>query len=86
MIDYNAYQPHVAQFNVTVEQRLPGNMALTVAYAGSRGAHLWTEKEGNPVLPTYVSPAGPLLVLRHSGLCQRVSVLPREPEFRRDTV
>jgi hypothetical protein len=58
LIDYNAYQPHVAQFNVTVEQRLPGSMALTVAYAGSRGAHLWTEKEGNPVLPTYVSPSG----------------------------
>jgi hypothetical protein len=58
LIDYNAYQPHVAQFNLTVEQRLPGSMALTVAYAGSRGAHLWTEKEGNPVLPTYVSPSG----------------------------
>jgi len=58
LIDYNAYQPHVAQYNLTVEQRLPGSIALSVAYAGSRGAHLWTEKEGNPAPPTYVSPSG----------------------------
>ncbi len=58
LIDYNAYQPHVAQYNFTMEQQLPAAIALTVAYAGSRGAHLWTEKEGNPVPPTYVSPEG----------------------------
>ena len=58
LTDYNAYQPHVAQYNLTLEQRLPGSIALTVAYAGSRGAHLWNSKEGNPVSPTYVSPSG----------------------------
>jgi hypothetical protein len=57
-VDYNAYQPHVAQFNLTVEQRLPGSMALTVAYVGSRGAHLWTEEDQNAIPPTYVSPSG----------------------------
>jgi hypothetical protein len=58
IIDYNAYQPHVAQFNLTVEQRLPGSMSLSVGYAGTRGAHLWTEKEGNPTSPSYVGPDG----------------------------
>ncbi len=58
LADYNAYQPHLAQYNFSIEQRLPGNMALTVAYVGSRGAHLWNSKEGNPAPPTYTSPAG----------------------------
>ncbi len=51
-IDYNANQPHMVNYNLTVERQLPGNTALSVAYVGSRGAHLWQEREGNPSIPT----------------------------------
>jgi Carboxypeptidase regulatory-like domain/TonB dependent receptor-like, beta-barrel len=51
-IDYNAYQPHLVQYNLTVDHQFPANMALSVSYAGSRGAHLWTITDGNPELPS----------------------------------
>lgn len=41
----------MAQYNLTVQQQLPGRMALTVGYAGSRGIHLRRVVEGNPVIP-----------------------------------
>jgi hypothetical protein len=50
----NEYRPkttYMAQYNVTVQQQLPGHMALTVAYVGSRGIHLRRVVEGNPVIP-----------------------------------
>jgi hypothetical protein len=54
-INYNAYQPDLFQYNLTVEHQFPGNTLLSVSYAGSRGAHLWTVEEGNPRIPTYVN-------------------------------
>src|ERR1019366_5375329 len=54
-IDYNAYQPHLMQYNLTVERQLPANLMLSISYAGSRGAHLWTVQEGNPKIPTIVN-------------------------------
>jgi len=53
-INYHAYQPHVVQYNLTVQRELPRNMAVSVAYVGSRAAHLWEEVEGNPTNPTAV--------------------------------
>ena len=44
-------QPHILQYNLTVERQLPWSMALTVAYAGSRGLDLPQYTEGNPTLP-----------------------------------
>jgi len=55
-VDYNSYQPHMLQYNLSIEQRLPANMALTAAYVHTRGAHLFTVREGNPGIPTYVGP------------------------------
>ena len=54
-INYNAYQPHLMQYNLTVEHQFPGNMLLSVSYAGSRGVHLWTVEEGDPEIPTVVN-------------------------------
>ncbi len=52
MIDYNLKQPSLNQFNLTVERQLPGNMVLTVTYAGSLGRHIIDSgMEGNPIVP-----------------------------------
>ncbi|MSO21393.1 MAG: TonB-dependent receptor [Acidobacteria bacterium] len=46
--DYHVQQPHMLQYNLTVERQLPYDMGFTVAYAGSRGLNLLQAKEGNP--------------------------------------
>jgi hypothetical protein len=51
-VNYHANQPHVVQYNLSVQRQLPRNTAISVAYAGSIGAHLWQYIEGNPVPPT----------------------------------
>ena len=58
LIDYNAYQPHVSQYNFTIEQssRRHRSYRRLCGLAGS--PPLEFEKEGNPVPPTYVSPEG----------------------------
>ena len=38
-------------YNFTVERQLPYEMALSLAYAGSRGLNLISNKEGNPPVP-----------------------------------
>jgi hypothetical protein len=48
---YHAKQPYMGQYNLSIERQLPGNMALNVAYVGSRGIHLWSVEEGNPNVP-----------------------------------
>jgi len=50
---YNASQPRVTQYNLTVERQLPGNTSLSVAFAGSRGAHLWTSEQANPPITNF---------------------------------
>ena len=49
---YNMRQPHLLAYNMAVEEQLPGSMALTLAYAGSRGIDLMQLNDGNPELPT----------------------------------
>jgi hypothetical protein len=51
LLDYNLQQPHMLDYNLTVERQLPGRMGLTVGYAGSRGIHIPREREGNPSIP-----------------------------------
>ena len=48
-IDYHLQQPRLLSYNFTVEQQLPWQTGLTVAYAGSRGMHLVQNQEGNPI-------------------------------------
>ena len=50
-IDYNLQQPHLMQYNLTVEHQLPWGMGATLAYGGSRGINLMQTKEGNPRFP-----------------------------------
>ena len=46
------------QYNASVEQQLPWNMALGVAYVGNHGIHLPMVRDGNPILPTSFGPCG----------------------------
>ena len=52
IIDYNLAAPNMWHYNVAVERELLANMALTVAYAGSRGVNLIRTAEGNPRTPS----------------------------------
>jgi hypothetical protein len=46
------------QYNASVQQQLPWNMALGVAYVGNHGVHLPMVRDGNPVPPTSFGPCG----------------------------
>lgn len=52
-INRNYKSPRMYDFNLSVERKLPLNTILSVAYAGSRGLHLWQpQREINPNCPT----------------------------------
>ena len=52
-VNYNYKQPRMYDFNLAVERQLPWDTILSVAYAGSRGVHLWQPiSEDNPDCPT----------------------------------
>ncbi|MEQ1947696.1 MAG: TonB-dependent receptor [Bryobacteraceae bacterium] len=55
LIDYNMKQPHLLQYNVSVQRQLPWGLAMTAAYVGSRGLNLNRTIEGNPILPTILA-------------------------------
>jgi hypothetical protein len=48
MFEYRYKQPRLVTENLAVEQQLPWSMSLNIAYAGSRGIHLVSNREGNP--------------------------------------
>ena len=52
--DYNAINPYVYQYNLTLQRQLPKNTAISIAYVGTQGEHLWQEVEGNPIQPTAI--------------------------------
>jgi hypothetical protein len=47
VIPLNFYNPYVESFNVAVQQTLPANFTLTVAYVGNHGVHLSTGQNIN---------------------------------------
>jgi hypothetical protein len=57
-MDYNFKSPYMVQYTVSVQQQLPWNMALGVAYVGNHGVHLATIRDGNPIFPTSTGPCG----------------------------
>ena len=69
---YLMNQPHMLQYNLAVEQQLPGSMALSVAYAGSRGINLMQLHELNPVIPNSI-PSGGICVGAPSGTTSNLS-------------
>jgi hypothetical protein len=52
---YTQSQPHMLGYNLSVQREIPGNMAVTVAYAGSRGISLTGTIEGDPTIPQIVN-------------------------------
>jgi len=57
-MDYNFKSPYMVQYTVSVQQQLPWNMAVGVAYVGNHGVHLPSIREGNPIFPTSFGPCG----------------------------
>jgi hypothetical protein len=57
-VDYNAKSPYMIQYNLSVEQQLPFDMGLTVAYVGNRGVHLFSVRDSNPIIPTSFGTCG----------------------------
>jgi hypothetical protein len=57
-MDYNYKSPYMIQYTASVQQQLPWNMALGVAYVGNHGVHLATIRDGNPIFPTSTGPCG----------------------------
>lgn len=58
IVDYDLGQPTLYQYNLEVQQQLPGGTVLTVGYVGSRGLHLYQLREANPVAPIGLTPSG----------------------------
>jgi len=57
-IDYNWQSSNMLQWNASVQQQLPWNMALSVGYVGNRGLHIPTVRESNPIIPTSFGACG----------------------------
>jgi Carboxypeptidase regulatory-like domain/TonB-dependent Receptor Plug Domain/TonB dependent receptor len=55
-VDYHAdHTPHMYQWNFNIQRQLFESTTLTVGYVGSRGLHLYTARDVNPVLPSVVN-------------------------------
>lgn len=48
---FHVKQPYSVQYNLSVEQQLPGNMAMTLSYVGTRGIHLYQRVDPNAPAP-----------------------------------
>jgi hypothetical protein len=57
---WNLKQPQMLQYNLALERQLPWNLALSVAYGGSRGTHIMSTVEGNPTIPTSIVSGQPV--------------------------
>ncbi|HVB33068.1 MAG TPA: TonB-dependent receptor [Patescibacteria group bacterium] len=57
-VQYNAKSPYMVDWNLSIQQELPFQVGLTVAYVGDRGVHLWDYWDSNPVFPTSFGSCG----------------------------
>ena len=69
-VDYHSKSPYMIQYNMSIQQQLPWDMALGVAYVGDRGVHLFTIKDSNSYLPTSTGPCGDPASLCVNGVVQ----------------
>jgi outer membrane receptor protein involved in Fe transport len=53
--------PYMVQWNFNIQRQIMSNTTLTVAYQGSRGVHLFTSPDQNPVIPKCCSSDGRLI-------------------------
>jgi hypothetical protein len=51
-VDKNLRTPYMQQWHASVQQELPGNGALEITYAGSKGTKLYTFFNGNQAAPS----------------------------------
>jgi Carboxypeptidase regulatory-like domain len=58
--DYNIKNPHLMQWNLTVEQQLPLGFGLSASFVGNRGINIGTLMEGNPVVPDHYTNGLPI--------------------------
>jgi len=55
-VDYNANAtPRMYQWNINIQRQLMEATSLTIGYVGSRGLHLYTNRDINPVQPSVVN-------------------------------
>ena len=52
-------QPYLMQWNLSLDQQLPGSVGLSVSYVGTRGLHLWGQGDVNPCIPTAIVNGNP---------------------------
>ena len=57
-IDYHWKSSYMIQYNASVQQQLPWDMMVGVAYVGNHGVHLPTVRDGNPITPTSFGACG----------------------------
>jgi len=50
-VEFNLKNPYVQQWNLNVQQQLPGGFVATIGYAGTRGIHLLRSNDVNIVEP-----------------------------------
>ena len=75
--DYFVKQPHLLQYNLTLDQQIPFGMGLSVSYVGSRGINLWTGEEGNPVVPDHFVNGAPFYnTTTGAAQCQVNALIP----------
>ncbi len=54
LTQHDVRQPYLMQWNLSVDQQLPGSVGLSVSYVGTRGLHLWGQGDVNPCIPTAI--------------------------------
>ena len=74
-IPLKAIWPYIQQWSGSVQQALPGNTLMSLAYVGSKGTHLTAERQLNQLQPLTAAqnpfPAGrPLVRNGYNGLAQ----------------
>jgi len=54
-VNFNLQTPYIIQYNLSVQRELPGNVDVTLGYAGSRGVHLFRLGDANLAPETIVN-------------------------------
>ncbi len=75
----NFVQGIVQQFNLNVEQQLPGNIVLTAGYAGSRGAHILVSQVNENIGSPLACPGTGFTVPGYTLGCGRNLIIPNNP-------
>jgi hypothetical protein len=75
----NFVQGMVQQFNLNVEQQLPGNVVLTAGYAGSRSAHILVSQVNENIGSPLACPGTGFTVPGYTLGCGRSLIIPDNP-------